>query len=110
MDASGLGTCPRKLLEEMADVHSIDIILPTQAGPELHLRVAVHPEERLDRPLDWHVCLCRTAAQINFKELRNTPSRRRLANVPNTPKRTTAEHGLTPANIMPINGLRIFSF
>ena len=47
MDASGLGTCPRKLLEEMAGVRSMDIVLPTKTGQELRLRVVSRPEERL---------------------------------------------------------------
>ncbi len=58
MGASGLGTAPRKLLEEMAEVHSMDIVLPTRAGRDIRLRTVGRPEkhlaillDRLDLPL-----------------------------------------------------------
>jgi transposase len=58
MEAAGLGTAPRKLLEEMAEVRSMDIVLPTRAGPEIRLRTVSRPEkhlaillDRLDLPL-----------------------------------------------------------
>jgi transposase len=58
MQASGLGSAPRKLLEEMAEVLSLDVVLPTPGGPELRLRTVSRPEphlaillERLDLPL-----------------------------------------------------------
>jgi transposase len=58
MAASGLGTAPRKLLEEMAEVHSMDVVLPTRAGHEISLRTVNRPEkhlaillDRLDLPL-----------------------------------------------------------
>jgi len=58
MAGSGLGTAPRKLLEELAAVRSLDVVLPTAAGPELRLRTVTRPEphlaillERLDLPL-----------------------------------------------------------
>jgi hypothetical protein len=47
MAASGLGNAPRKLLEEMREVRSLDVILPTPAGPELRLRAVSRPEPRL---------------------------------------------------------------
>jgi transposase len=47
MQESGLGSAPRKLLEEMAEVHSLDIILPTRAGQPLRLRAVTKPEPRL---------------------------------------------------------------
>ena len=43
----GLGTAPRKLLEEMAEVRSLDVVLPTGAGPELRLRLVSRPENHL---------------------------------------------------------------
>jgi len=52
MKASGLGDCPRKLIEELNEVHSMDIVLPTQAGPEVRLRVVARPEQRLAILLD----------------------------------------------------------
>lgn len=58
MSASGLGTAPRKLLEEMAEVRSMDVTLPTRAGQKIHLRTVSRPErhlaillDRLDLPL-----------------------------------------------------------
>jgi transposase len=47
MAASGLGTAPRKLLEEMAEVRSLDVVLPTGAGTPIRLRTVSRPEPRL---------------------------------------------------------------
>ena len=47
MASNGLGTAPRKHLEEMAEVRSMDAVLPTRAGQDLRLRVVSHPEPRL---------------------------------------------------------------
>ena len=47
MEASGLGTAPRKLLEELAAVHSLDVVLPTGTGAEIRLRTVSRPEKRL---------------------------------------------------------------
>ena len=45
MEGCGLGTAPRKLLEEMAEVRSLDVVLPTQAGPHIRLRTVSKPEK-----------------------------------------------------------------
>jgi len=47
MQGCGLGTAPRKLLEEMAEVRSLDVVLPTRQGTELRLRTVSKPEQRL---------------------------------------------------------------
>jgi len=47
MDGAGLGTAPRKLLEEMAEVRSLDVIVPTNQGTDLRLRTVSKPEQRL---------------------------------------------------------------
>lgn len=47
MSGCGLGTAPRKLLEEMAQVRSLDLVLPTGAGPKLRLRLVSRPETHL---------------------------------------------------------------
>ena len=47
MAGAGLGTAPRKLLEEMAEVRSLDVVLPSGAGPEIRLRTVSRPEPRL---------------------------------------------------------------
>ena len=47
MQGCGLGTAPRKLLEEMGEIRSLDIILPTGAGKEIHLRTVSRPEQHL---------------------------------------------------------------
>lgn len=52
MAGCGLGTAPRKLLEEMAEVRSMDVVLPTGAGPELRLRTVSRPEAHLSLLLD----------------------------------------------------------
>jgi len=58
MESSGLGTAPRKLLEEMAEVRSLDVVLPTKGGRDIRLRTVSRPEKhlaillaRLDLPL-----------------------------------------------------------
>ena len=58
MEVSGLGTAPRKLLEELAEVRSLDVVLPTRAGQPIRLRTVSKPEkhlaillQRLDLPL-----------------------------------------------------------
>lgn len=47
MEGAGLGTAPRKLLEEMREVRSLDVVLPTRAGPTIRLRVVSKPEKHL---------------------------------------------------------------
>jgi transposase len=47
MEASGLGNAPRKLLEEMREVHSLDVVLPTGVGQNVRLRTVSQPEPRL---------------------------------------------------------------
>ena len=47
MEGAGLGSAPRKLLEEMAEIHSLDVLLPTAQGTELRLRTVGKPEQRL---------------------------------------------------------------
>jgi len=47
MESSGLGTAPRKLLEEMAEIRSLDVVLPTRAGRDIRLRTVSRPEKRL---------------------------------------------------------------
>jgi len=47
MEASGLGSAPRKLLEELAEVRSLDVVLPSAGGPKIRLRVVSRPEPRL---------------------------------------------------------------
>ena len=58
MEGCGLGTAPRKLLEEMAEVRSMDVVLPTRGGRPIRLRTVSRPEkhlavllQRLDFPL-----------------------------------------------------------
>jgi transposase len=47
MEASGLGSAPRKLLEEMAEVRSLDVVLPTGVGQDVRLRTVSRPESHL---------------------------------------------------------------
>ena len=46
MKASGLGTAPRKLLEEMREIKSLDVLLPTREKT-IRLRVAATPSPEL---------------------------------------------------------------
>ena len=52
MQSCGLGTAPRKLLQEMAEVRSLDIVLPTDAGKDLRLRTVSRPDTHLAILLD----------------------------------------------------------
>ena len=52
MAGCGLGTAPRKLLEEMAQVRSMDIVLPTGAAKDIRLRTVSRPEAHLAILLD----------------------------------------------------------
>jgi transposase len=47
MCGCGLGTAPRKLLEEMAEIRSLDVVLPTGVGKDLRLRTVSRPEQHL---------------------------------------------------------------
>jgi hypothetical protein len=47
MDGCGLGTAPRKLIERMAKVGSLDVVLPTDTGTELRLRTVSKPDKHL---------------------------------------------------------------
>ena len=47
MQGCDLGTAPRKLLEEMVEVRSQDVVLPTGAGKDIRLRIVNKAEQRL---------------------------------------------------------------
>ena len=47
MNAKGLGSCGRQLLMELDKLHSVDVLLPVENGPELRLRMVVKPEKPL---------------------------------------------------------------
>ena len=47
MNGCVLGTAPRKLLEQMAEVRSLDIVLPTATGTEIRLRTVSRPDTHL---------------------------------------------------------------
>ena len=46
MKASGLGTAPRKLLEELRELKSLDVLLPTREKT-LRLRMVTTPSREL---------------------------------------------------------------
>lgn len=41
---AGLGSCPRTVLDELAQVQSVDVVLPTTDGRNLRVRCVVKPE------------------------------------------------------------------
>jgi len=47
MRASGLGSAPRTLLNEIRRLKSTDVILPTDQGREIRLRCVTRPDEAL---------------------------------------------------------------
>jgi hypothetical protein len=46
MNASGLGTAPRKLIEEMREIKSLDVLMPTK-DKTIRLRVVATPSPEL---------------------------------------------------------------
>ena len=42
-----MGVAPLKLLEEMAEVRSLDVVLPTGVGQDVRLRTVSRPESHL---------------------------------------------------------------
>ena len=52
IDSAGLGTAPRPLLEHLAEVRSLDVLLPTATGTPLRLRVVSRPDRALALLLD----------------------------------------------------------
>ena len=52
MQGAGIGNSPRKLIEELANLHSMDVVLPLQEGPELRLRCVSQPEKSQQILLD----------------------------------------------------------
>jgi transposase len=52
MQAAGIGNSPRKLIEELANIHSMDVVLPLQEGLELRLRCVSQPEKSQQILLD----------------------------------------------------------
>ncbi len=47
MASKGLGNCARQLLKELDELRSMDVVLPTDTGVELRLRVVAKPENEL---------------------------------------------------------------
>ncbi len=43
--AAGPGDCPRKVLDELAEIQMVDVVPPTQHGPEVRLRCVGRPEQ-----------------------------------------------------------------
>jgi hypothetical protein len=52
MKASGLGTAPRKLIEEMREVRSLDVLLPAR-DKTIRVRVVSTPSKELMVLLQW---------------------------------------------------------
>lgn len=52
MDAKGLGTSVRLLLEEFKEIRSLDVVLPIQDRNPVRLRVVTKPEEHVEVLLD----------------------------------------------------------
>ena len=42
---AGLGDEPRRVLAELAELRTVDVVLPTKAGPELRTRCITQPSE-----------------------------------------------------------------
>lgn len=47
MASKDLGACARQFLLEMDNVHSMDVLLPTDTGTTIHLRTVSKPEKPL---------------------------------------------------------------
>lgn len=46
MSLSGLGSAPRKLIEDLKEVVQIDLVVPHRRGMEIRLRLVSRPEQR----------------------------------------------------------------
>jgi len=44
---AGLGSSPRKLLDELKRIHTVDVVIPVLNGPRLRLRCVMQPDEDL---------------------------------------------------------------
>ena len=55
MKASGLGTAPRKLIEELRELKSLDVLLLTREKT-IRLRMVATPEKRLKVPSLYNCC------------------------------------------------------
>ena len=44
-DKAGLGSEPRRALAELSDIRSMDVVLPTRAGPEIRTRCISNPTD-----------------------------------------------------------------
>ena len=76
MTACGLGTAPRPLLEQLAQVHSMDVVLPTRTGRDLRLRLVSRPESTLALLLDrLHLPLPNQPLQMGNVVQNMAPSR-----------------------------------
>jgi hypothetical protein len=42
--AAGLGDCPRKVFDELAQLRTVDVVLPTRQGVELRRRCVERPD------------------------------------------------------------------
>jgi hypothetical protein len=42
---AGLGNEPRRVLAELSDIRSMDVVLPTRSGPEIRTRCISKPTE-----------------------------------------------------------------
>ena len=43
--SKGLGDCARQVLEQMATIHSMDVVLPIKGNTNLRLRLVAKPEK-----------------------------------------------------------------
>lgn len=51
-ERAGLGNSPRTILDEMREVHSADVVLPTTGGTQIRVRCVVKPEPAQEQLLD----------------------------------------------------------
>ncbi len=51
-DRAGLGSEPRRVLSELSEIRSMDVVLPTRAGPEIRTRCISRPSDHQEILLD----------------------------------------------------------
>ncbi|RLT03825.1 MAG: hypothetical protein DWI22_17855 [Planctomycetota bacterium] len=44
-EKAGLGSEPRRVLAELSDIRSMDVVLPTRTGPEIRTRCIFKPTD-----------------------------------------------------------------
>lgn len=71
-DRAGLGSEPRRVLSELSEIRSMDVVLPTRAGPEIRTRCISRPSDHQEILLDrlslklQNIVVFKSAAEVGL--------------------------------------------